>query len=76
MPKLKNCRNCKWADWYKSASGRKFFGNYAACVYPVIVVLPASRREANSLLKNGIGVAEYRNVPLDCKTWEAKRKET
>ena len=75
MPKLKNCRNCKWADWYKSASGRKMFGNYAACTYPVTGVLPASRWEAILLLTRKAGVAEYKNVPIDCKTWEAERKE-
>ena len=76
MSKLKNCRSCKWAEWGKTASGRKTFGNYAACTYPVNVTLPASRREAILLLKKGMGVAEYKNVPLDCKTWEAELKET
>lgn len=72
MPKLKNCRNCKWAEWGVTITGRKMFGNYAACRYPVMVVLPASRREAISLLTKETGVAEYLNVPLDCKTWEIK----
>jgi len=76
MPKLKNCRNCKWAKWDRKKNGRINLSGYAECVYPINVVLPLSRWLAERSLVKPASVWDRRNVPLDCKTWEAKPKET
>ena len=69
---MKNCRNCKWAEWYLTCSGRRRYGNYAPCTYPIDIKLPASRLHEAKSLKDEVGVREYRNIPVECETWEAK----
>ena len=65
-----NCRNCKWAEWSKSETGRRQYGNAAYCTYPVSVKLPASRYRIVDELKRKVGVREYRDIQLVCDTWD------
>ena len=67
---MKNCRNCRHADWYE-INGRRRFGNRAECKAPVdISVLPASAWEARRILEKTRVVATDRNEPVDCAGWE------
>jgi hypothetical protein len=74
----KNCRNCKFAEWHRNASGAKRFGNWAACTAPVpnFDQLPASVRaswrfrELEAILTGPRAVASNTSAPLDCPTWE------
>ena len=71
---MKNCRNCKWAAWQKASNGRRLFGNWAECTFPVDVKLPASRSEFVMLLKRRVGVRGYQNIEVECPTWEREEK--
>lgn len=71
----KNCRNCKWAAWRRTESGRRLFGNFAECTYQVDLKLPASRYEAEKVLKRKVGVWDYRDIEMECPTWEREEKK-
>jgi hypothetical protein len=67
-----NCRNCKWAKWQLTASGRRSFWNRAECTYPVTVKLPASRADMQAKLERKVSVAEHADVPVTCDAWVKK----
>jgi len=72
---MKNCRNCKWAEWNRDAGGRRQFSTIARCVVPFeLPPLPLSlqRYPHNIALpdKRYIRVAEDRNIEINCPTWE------
>jgi len=65
-----NCRNCKWSKWMLTESGRRRYGNYAECIYPVAIKLPASRMIMADELRRKVAVREYMDVNISCDTWE------
>lgn len=72
----KNCRNCKWAAWSKASNGRRLFGNWAECSYPVeLIALPLGRSDAAQLLQRKASVRSYENNELACPTWEREEKK-
>jgi hypothetical protein len=70
MAKKQNCRNCKWAAWDLTATGRKRYGNWAECTYKVAGILPASRSAIARELERPAGVKEFRDINIDCLAWE------
>lgn len=68
----KNCRNCKWAKWPLTASGRRSFWSWAECTYPVEVKLPASRLDMQGRLERKVSVAEHADVDVSCEVWEKR----
>lgn len=69
---MKNCRNCKWANWQITSNGRRRFGNWAECTYKVVAVIPASRSNLERDLIRRVGVERYDDVPVDCAAWEER----
>lgn len=72
MAKKNNCRNCKYADWEKTKTGRRQFRNWAECTHQIdMSKIPASAVvQARSGLKHTRSVAEYRDVEINCPTFE------
>jgi len=69
---IKNCRSCRWAEWEKTAAGRRDFGLYTRCSYPIeIKILPASRRHLRNALTANVSVEEYENKEINCEAWGA-----
>lgn len=76
-----NCRNCKFAEWPRSKSGRREFYGPARCTFVIqIPLMPASLLKSfsgetvlNNLRNPYRQVAERADVPLDCATWEPNR---
>lgn len=71
-----NCRNCKWAEWSKSETGRRQFGIAAECTYKVIAIIPASRVPVSMSLSKKVNVHSYDNIAMACAAWEERLKET
>ena len=69
---MENCRNCKWADWRRDASGRRQFQYRAKCTYLGTAVLPLSRFQARVLLSIPAYVFEHRKVAIECPAWEKR----
>ena len=68
---MKNCRNCKHADWHKTASGRRSFIHRALCKAPVDVTqLPESAWKMIELAAEERTVYSYENTPVDCDRFE------
>lgn len=68
---MKNCRNCKWAGWQRTADGKKRYMMFALCTYPTAdIKLPASRWEEARSVRSPVGVAEYGPLSINCQTWE------
>ena len=70
-----NCRNCVWAEWSRNAAGRREFGNFAECSFPVqIPVIPKSRPGLLTEIKRKVSVLEYTNKDLVCLAWQRLTK--
>lgn len=68
---MKNCRNCKHADWARTSNGRRRFYLYTECTAPIdLSQIPASANDAIAILKRKRGVAQHDNKPVDCSRWE------
>ena len=70
IAKIINCRNCKWAGWGTTKTGRREFRSYAECRYLVIAIIPASRGSLMRDMVRPVGVPNYDDVPMNCAAWE------
>ena len=78
---MKNCRNCGHAEWSRTETGRKRYGNYAECKAVRLIdksLLPKSfttHWPRTGFLERGYSVASNNNVEVNCGTWieEAKK---
>jgi hypothetical protein len=66
---MKNCRNCEFAKWGKTESGRRKFWGWAECTYKVVAIVPASRWDADILLNRKVPVYNHDNKPVECAAW-------
>jgi hypothetical protein len=76
---LHNCRNCKYAIWEKSISGRQLYHKPGRCVYQVQVpAVPLSfiRLHSSALqtLSQPRIVASTANTDIGCDVWMGVEK--
>lgn len=72
---MENCRNCKWAKWSRTETGRRQFGRVADCIFLVVATIPASRASVLRDMIRPVSVREYNDMPLDCAAWEKIERE-
>ena len=69
---IQNCRNCRFAVWGRSPSGRRNFNNWAPCTYDTKQLkLPAAQYIAiRELQREHVAVASYGTANIACEVWE------